>query len=719
MKKFNIKGLIAFVLCLSLALSINVYGATAEISSDVTSGLKAMSKTDEYQLVGEDGGLKLFLNTKTTNFYVEDTATGTKTYAYPENFAEDDTTVLAQQIEMQSALVFTLWDPVKKAEIRKNSNAVCVNQDSYSVYSQDNGFLIKYVLKSQQISVCLSVSLENGKLYCTVPADSITEGDPDTMMLLRIAVLPFMMRGEADTEGEIILPDGCGEVLDFGTTRKNTATYFKPIYGRDLSTTLSLESVTGYDITCPYLAMISGEIGILAIPEKGAAVGYVNANPAGKSSNYANAYFSYDYRVSDIAIIGDKSTRSSQSTRVFSGDVYDDDFTVSFSFVFENATLPMLADMYGEYLIPESSVKTVSHSAIVDIYGFVNEPKSFFGFPYTAVSVISKGDDIVVFAENEMLKGITINLKNITKEQQKGTLDTKINLISKVIGNEQLKTLAASDANIYVDVDPITFSKNTFSYNSFFTASKTVYGSPIGLYAFRESTHMVNKNVAKKLLLKYTKIESVFAKLTASAEKLSLDGLASDTFASMSYHDHSNGGTLEDTRAAIESALAAASKKTNIILSAPYDYAIKYCTAITDIPIDSSNSDLCSGSYPFLQMALGDRISYTTESINLYRSPETMFLRALVTGSALRYNYILSDTEPIIGTELNYLYSADFGSFKEMTERQYTTWQEVNAATKGSALVGYTENDGIIVAEFENGAVVTVDLTSKNYNVAG
>ncbi|MBQ3058662.1 MAG: hypothetical protein IJD00_06905 [Clostridia bacterium] len=718
MKKINIKSVFALVLCLAMVLSINVYGA-AEKPVDVTSGLSTMQKTDEYKLVGEDSGLKLFLNPKTTNFYVEDVKTGERAYAFPESFPEGDETALAQQIEMQAALVFTFWDPVKKTENRKNSNAVCVKQGNYTVYSKENGFLIKYVLKSQKMEICLSVTLENGKLYCSIPANSVKEEAPETAMLLKVAVLPFMVRGEANTDGTIILPDGSGQVLDFSTTRMNAAVYLKPIYGRDLSATLSVEDKTGYDINCPYLAVTNGDNGILAIPEKGAAVGYVNANPAGKSNNYANAYFSYDYRAGDIAIIGDKQTMASQSTRVFSEDVYNDDITVSYSFVFENATMSALAKLYGEYLIPENSQKDDKHSAIIDIFGFVNEPKSFFGFPYTAVSVISKGEDIVSFAENEKLKGATINLKNITKEQQKGTLDTKIKLISKVISKSQLKAISANDVNLYVDVDPITFSKNTFAVNSFFTASKTIYGAPIGLYEYRESTHMVNKNVAKKLLLKYTKIDSILGKLTSSAKKLDVDGLSSETLGSMSYHDHSNGGTLADTHSAIEAAIASAHNKTSLILSSPNDYAIKYCSAITDIPIESSNDDMCSGSYPFLQMALGDRISYTTESINLYRSPETMFLKALATGSALRYNYILSDTEPIIGTELNYLYSADFSSFKEMTERQYSTWQEVNAKTKGSALVGYTENENTIVAEFANGTVVTVDLSSKSYSVAG
>lgn len=713
MKKFNIKGLLALVLCVTVVLSLSPCCLTASAESDLTAGLSVMEKKEGYVLVGEDGGLKLYLDTKTTNFYVEDSATGKKTYAFPENISEESTSPI-QLIEMQAALVFTFWDREKKTENRKNTNALSVKQDNYTVYADENGFIIEYNLKSQQTTVYFSVKLENGKLYCTVPAGAIKEENPQKSTLLTISVLPFMVSGMGNTEGVIVLPDGCGEILDFSTTRANAAIYKKHIYGRDNSTTLSIESKDGYNITCPYLASITNGVGMLATPEKGAAIGYVNANPAGKSTEYANAYFSYDYRATDIAIIGDKQTMASQSTLVLDDEVYDKDITVSYSFIFDNPTLPTLAEKYGEYLVPEAKTSD-DNSTLIDVYGFVNEAKSFLGFPYTAVSVLSAGDDIVALANNEKLGNITINLKNITKNQQKYHIDTNLKPLSKILNAKQLKSLNDSKAKVFVEADPLTFKKGTLSVNSFFSAAKTIYGAPIAMYQFRESTHMVNKNVSKSLLLKNAKIGNVMNKLTASANKLGLDGISSETLASILYHDYSSEGTLENTRADIEAAIEASHNKTDLILAAPFDYAIKYCSAITNIPVASSNNDMCSGSFPFLQLALGNRIAYSCEPINLNRSPETMFLRAVATGSDLHYSYILTDAEPIISTELNYLYSADFGTFKEMTESQCSAQKEIVSVTDGSALVDYIEKDDTITSKFENGTTLIVNLTQKTY----
>ena len=716
MKKLNIKALLALALGVVMLMSAGATGFAAPIETDITAGLSQITKEDTYITVEENGGKRLCLNAKTTNFYIENIATGEKVYAFPQ-FGEEDPTPRAQQMEMQSALVVTVWDPGKKTESRKNTYALSVMQNSHKVYGCEDGFLIIFELKTQKLTVGLRVTLKEGKLYCSVPAASIKEEAPESAMLLKVAVLPFMIRGEANTEGEIILPDGSGEVLDFGTTKASANVYLKPIYGRNLSTTLSVESKDGYDITCPYLALRKGGIGLLAIPEKGAAVGYVNAAPAGKLNSYANAYFSYDYRASDIAIIGDKQTMASQSTRVFDDDVYEGDFTVSYSYLFGSPALSDLAELYGEYLVPDKDTKAEDHTAVVDIYGFVNEQKSFFGFPYTAVSRLSYPEDILALAERDGLSGITLNLKNMTRQQQKGTIDTSLTPLRRVMKSGELKALCDSGAKVYIDADPITFSKNTLSVNSFFSAAKTIYGAPVALQEYRESTHMVNKNDKKKRLLRPDLIGGAVEKLTASAEKLGIAGFASDTLGSITYHDHSGKGTLEDTLGAMEAAIAAAGEKTGLILSAPHDYAIKYCSAITDIPTGSSNNDMCSGDYPFLQMALGGRVCYTVEPINLNRSPETAFLRALATGSALRYSYILSDTEPIIGTELNYLYSADYSSFEELAERQYAAAQQVEKATEGSGLKGYSEKDGILTATFKNGAKITVNLKDKTYTV--
>lgn len=718
MKPIAIKRILAFLLTLVFAISSLCVSSVSAEDADITSGLSPLDKTEGYRLVGEDGGLKLYLDTKTTNFYVEDVNTGKKTFAFPENVENNEVLTQAQKVEIQSALMFTFWDTKRKTENIKYSDGVSVKQGNYKVFSVNNGFIIKYELKSQKISICLLVSLKDGKLVCSIPAGSIVEEAPEEQLLLNVAVLPFMIRGEGDTEGNIVIPDGSGELLNFELTKASEASYSKPIYGRNLSNALTIEPKTGYDITCPYLAFENGEKGVLAIPTKGAGVGYVNANPAGKTTPYANAYFGFVYRASDIAIIGDQKSSISQSTRVFDDCVYDDDITITYQFIHENSSLPALAMLYGEYLAPGSKANEKMQTNVVfDIYGYVNERKNLLGIPYTTVGVLSSGEDIVALAEDTKFSDITINLKSVTKAHQNQKAETSVQPIAKVLSSSNMKTLLASNANVYISANPISFKSGSLWANSFFGASKTIYGAPVGVYEYRESTHLANKNVSKSLMLKPNKLEKGVQKILNSAKKLGVDGISSEELAAVSYHDYSGEETLVDTHAVQEKAVSKAAEQGGLILSNPFDYAIKYCSAVTDIPISGSNNDLCSGSYPFLQIALGNDFSYSVESINLNRSPEKVFLMALATGSILHYDYILTNTEPISGTELNFLYSADYKSFQEMTERHYNAFCEVRKIAENSLIKDYCKVGNYVTTVFENGAVLTIDFTENTYSI--
>lgn len=229
--------------------------------------------------------------------------------------------------------------------------------------------------------------------------------------------------------------------------------------------------------------------------------------------------------------------------------------------------------------------------------------------------------------------------------------------------------------------------------------------------------YFISVSVIKLSNVKPTKIFKAVKKILDSSKKIGIDGISSDELCSIAYHDYSIDGTLSDTHEIQQEAVSNAAKNGGLILSNPFDYAIKYCTAITDIPTSGSNNDLCNGSYPFLQIALGNSIPYTVEAINLNRSPETLFLSALATGSALHYDYILSDTEPISGTELNFLYSADFKQLREMTEKQYADFTEVSKATENSGIKEYLKEGNMVTTVFQNGVILTVDYNDKKYSI--
>ena len=706
----------------AVALSVTVVMLFSLLGNAFTGSAESSNKTaalsSGWNLMAQDDNQKLYLNSDTTNFYIEDIVSGKRVYSFVDDISIDTVASGANAMEMQSAMVVTIYDMEKKTESVRNTKAVCVNNGSFDIRPQDNGFYIDYEMNSSFISFSLSVKLSDGKLVCSIPSDSIVESQPERYKITQISLLPYMIKGESGSEGQIVLPDGCGELMDFSSVRASADAYMKPIYGRDKTLTYSLETDTGYDVTTPYIAAISSDVGILSVPTEGAAIGYVNAVPAGKLSNYANAYYSFKYRASDVAVIGKISAARAQILSVMNDIKIKRDVTVEYSFLFEDATVSKLAKLYGKYLAAGSlAKKTSEHTTVFDIYGSVEQNKKYLGLFKAPAKTISNGDDILSFAEN--YENVVINLKNSTNQQLEGKINTTLKPINKVLNSSQIKTLNKGNNLIFINANPITFAKNSWNANSFFDASKTIYGSPAVLYGYRESTHLVDKNINKQYLFKLNKIDGIINKLSKSADKYGIYGMSSDTLGSIVYNDYSVESDLQNAVDSLKNACALFAQNSCLMLTNPGDYTYAYLNTALNIPVSSSNDDACSGEFPFLQIALGRNIEYTVEPINLYRSPETMFLKALVTGSNLHYSYVLSNSESLSGTNLNFLYSANYADFKEMTERQHKAWLEIQEKTQDSALSDYKENsDGTVTAIYENGTTVTVNFETKTYSVS-
>lgn len=714
----KLKKRIFICLMAVLILLVFAFSAVADNTVAVAQPETSDSQSDGFEKISENENLSLWLNRETNNFFVEDRATAKRWYAFPQDADNDALANAAYIMQIKSLLQITVWDVERETEDVRNSYAVCVMQSKAKIQTDANGFTVEYDFASSAVKVTLSVQLCDNGIKVSLPADKITESNPEKYRLLSVAVLPYMQSGKTGDSGAIILPDGCGEVLDFSTERSSAANYEKKIYGKDKTLNVLKKEKTGYNITCPYLAEINGDTGILSYPSGAAAIGYVAASPAGKNSSYANAYYKFEYRASDYAII-ESSSGKTTGTRKFSFSDIGDTAVVDYVFLFNSPDWSSLAAAYGDYLSAGTENDTVSENSIFfEIYGYVNSKAFFLGIPYTKTEILSSGEDIVAFANDTVFDGASVRLCNVTSADGSGKICNSAEPIGKVLTKSQLKQLSSTDKTFYINVDPITFTKNSLKTNSFFSASKTVYGSVARVKSFLESTLLVDKSVSQYYMLKPSLLEKNMNKIISSLKKYDGFGLSSDTLAVLSYNDYSvENSTLADSAECFENACALLAKNTSLVLSNPADYAYKYCSAVTDIPISSSNDALCNGSFPFLQMALSGNFDYSVEPINLYRSPDDMFLMALLTGSKLNYAFALTDAEELIGTDSDYLYSVDYSLFKDKAAEQYSGWKAAAAHTAGSAIATYTNDGSTATAVFENGKAITVDFESKTYEL--
>ena len=95
-------------------------------------------------------------------------------------------------------------------------------KEKYGGASSDN---------STVFNITLELRIENNELVATVPFDSIEY--TSTYIPIHLDVLPYFAASTAADDGYMIVPDGCGAVIDFNNGKTKQSPYNSNVYGWD------------------------------------------------------------------------------------------------------------------------------------------------------------------------------------------------------------------------------------------------------------------------------------------------------------------------------------------------------------------------------------------------------------------------------------------------------------------------------------------------------
>ena len=123
---------------------------------------------------------------------------------------------------------------------------------------------------------------------------------------------------------------------------------------------------------------------------------------------------------------------------------------------------------------------------------------------------------------------------------------------------------------------------------------------------------------------------------------------------------------------------------------------------------------------PFYQLVITGLFAYCAEPINLQGDTKQYLLESLETGSMPHYSFITEDNTLINGTDLDWLYGADFENNKDALISNFEVIKQLYAATKGSRMIKHNiiEN-GVACTTYENGAKVYVNYTDSAFENEG
>ncbi|MBP5295208.1 MAG: hypothetical protein J6Y95_05755, partial [Lachnospiraceae bacterium] len=415
MKKFLRKALVLLlsaVMILSLASCAKTPAVHPEREErmDLSDGFFLAGGKDELTKISENGRFILYANLRFGEVAVEDKENGKTWYSNPVDKRDDG---LASGFYKNSLLsvITVVYETDQSVEMTCGGYMSSVTKDGLSYRIEPDGSIVfMFDFVKEMIRVPVRFSLEDDCFLASIITDWVAEYGPNRIK--KIDLLPFFGAGNSATEGYMLVPDGSGSLIYYNNGRLEASTFEKPLYGFDNGTSdrvlggaAASGSITLSENAClPVFGVRQDTQGFLAVIGGGRARAAINANVAGKYTNYNTVWSEYSYRTygtvrqiqkdgSDLAV-----TVAEKTLETF------EDYEVRYYFLPEGASdYADMAGLYRDLLIRDGLLKPrVSEGDIplyADLYGYLKKTKSFLGMPVQASITTGSVNDASLFVD--------------------------------------------------------------------------------------------------------------------------------------------------------------------------------------------------------------------------------------------------------------------------------------------------------------------------------
>lgn len=685
--------------------------------------------SDAFTQVCENTDYSLFFNSKSGNFYVEDKQAGTCWYANPINAQDDEIAAGVYKMELCSSLVITLYDIENSSVVKKSSEAACIRKGNFKSLAVENGIRIEFTFADAGIMIPVNIILEDDCLKVRIDTDEIEENDKENFRLQAIRLLPNFGAAGAQDQGYAVIPDGCGAIMNFNNGKYKMDDYYGAVYGEDMTNTRLISSNPSEQVHLPIFGISKNGGAFLSVITEGETGAAICAYPNLKYTSYGQCFCEYTLHSSYNYTL-DPSSSTAQSIKLQQTDKMEVEACEQRYFFLkgDNCGYNEMAQRYREYLKEEYDLKeqsTNSDSVLLDFYGAAKKEKSVAGFPVNVMQAVSTLDDIARYYSElteEVGKGISVRLLSWNDFEFDGKPEDRISLNSKIGSYSKLQklndTVVAANGLFALGINLLDFSKNSFNYVSYHDSAKNLSGSPAYQYNYSFGTRMQDDSADSWCLMNSDRLPALTSKLLKDLEKKVNVGLSPYRIANRTYGNYDKTiVTEENTKTAFEDVLGQMQKAHGLILENADIYAVKYAKLISSVPTSSSNYDVLDDDIPFYQLSISGLCPYTTESLNLATDPDETFIKAVATGSQLHYALITGDATELLGSDHDFLYSADSKKYYEKISKQVSELREAAEKTGNTRLVRVDALDeGIRASKFENGCVIIVNETNDSYN---
>ena len=704
----------------------------------------------EMKVYAENSNLKLYFNEETYIFAVENKKSGYIWWSTPYDYLTDPIAGPTQQRLMASTISYKPFDATNGnlANTTFNSYEESVKKNASKFKQIENGIRFEFDLGKHNFFVPVSIVLEENSFTAIIHGDEIEEQYYEPMEgeliyeLVTMNLLQSLGAGRADEDGYLLIPDGSGAAIRFNNGKTSTNAYQAQVYGRDLAINQTSASAKTEQTYLPVLGIVKefdkGDEALLAVVTEGDAYAYVNATVNGQATTSINsAWFSFEFRSNDTYTIGTKTPLNVYQ----SGDLRIDRIAVRYYVLSDDEiNTADLAETYRNYLIDEKGLKKQSMESALDLYlttmGGTIKKQSILGFPVDMQTVATSYDEALEIVQRLKELGVeelSLIYNDFNDCGVTGKISDGVNYSSKLGGENAFKELFGymgdNGYTLYPSVDIMEYVRSGYGYSFTLNSSKRMTNAYATQTAFELAYGLPDTEVKPTwTILSPYYWPDLFRKITESFNAAGITTISLTQATEVLYSDFGRKnfeGKDNFVRGDSINILTDGFQKLNdsgisIIAQECNAYALPYVSAVTNVPMYSSNYDLFDYDVPFYQMVIHGYIPYSSKPVNASSNADELKLLSLLTGANIHYELMYHRPNDFTDSEYDKYFYANYEGWLQRAADDYRLFSENVASLSDKTITHYQrESDRIFAVTYSDGTVVEVDTGALTFTING
>ena len=705
---------------------------TVETTDDAAAPL--FTGLNGFKSVAKSGQRELLLGTFDRGLVlaVKDTQTGRVAYSVSPKVSQLD------EKEQARAMSFGIVYYVDRTGTTKRCyTGSAFLSGEYETEDIENG--VRYTFsftdknEGQGFSVPFTFRVVDDRFEAAVELKNIKVDADCTSSVASVALLPYFGCAEYGAEGYMLIPDGSGTLIanDY-SSRDGTVKYFETfVYGYDSTihnTTTNMHLNHTENTTLPVFGCKGGDQAMFAVIGAGDALSMVKAVSSREAFPFTSTYAEFLVNKQDSYTDGTKTT--SRSTNRGSNT---EAATVSYFMLFgEESDYVGMAARYREVLRAAGADSEVSSEMpfYMDVVGAIRKSESVLGFVVDVtkpITTFEQTEEMVNALSDSGVKDISVRYLGWMTGGMEGPAVTGVSVESKLGGEKGLKqlmsTISGKNGRLFLDFELVDIYSGKMGWQ----LNKIAVRDMVSSIAV-QNYYKLNIGTADEKNFYYHMrgefIQKQIDSFLGDFQKLGVSGISVGSLGDSNYSDFYIGDRFRDAyenREYFREALAGL--KTNVgavVVDGGNGYTLPYVDTVIAPPMYDSGYEMSMTEVPFVQIALHGLVTFTETAHNLNSQPTVQFLRQLETGAVPYYIFTGEESSEFLGTNMNYVYTSQFGTWKETAVECYKTLSTIlNGYCDKPITAHKVITPEVRLTVYNDDLAVLVNYSDADYNYGG